>query len=95
MAALGSSEARRYGLVKDGYKFVVTERDGVWNGRLSRMGREDVDLSAAAPQIARELRLRLVEMRSEVDRGVPESRQELSAEDIETLRALGYGEPAE
>jgi hypothetical protein len=49
-----------------------------------------VDLTAAAPQIAARLRRRLWELRERVDSGVSETLQELSEEDREILRALGY-----
>jgi choline-sulfatase len=90
MATLRAAESTQYGLVDDGYKFIVSERDGVFDGRLHELGRESVDLSAAAPQIAARLRQSLWELRKRVDPGVSETRQELSEEDRESLRALGY-----
>jgi arylsulfatase A-like enzyme len=90
LATLRAAESTQYGLVDDGYKFILSERDGVFDGRLHELGRESVDLSAAAPQIAARLRQRLWELRERVAPGVPETRQELSEEDRESLRALGY-----
>jgi len=90
LATLKASESTQYALVDDGYKFIVSEREGVFDGRLHALGRESVDLSAAAPQIAARLRQKLWELRERVDRGVAETRQELSEEDRESLRALGY-----
>jgi arylsulfatase len=90
LATLRGSETARYGLVDEGYKFIVSEREGVFDGRLHELGREDVDLGAAAPQVASRLRQRLWELRERVDRGVSETRQQLSEEDRESLRALGY-----
>jgi arylsulfatase len=90
LATLKAEETTQYGLVDDGYKLIVSERDGVFDGRLHQLGRESVDLSAAAPQIAEQLRRRLWELRERVDLGVSETRQEFSEEDRENLRALGY-----
>ena len=90
LATLRASESIQYGLVDDGYKFIVSERDGVFDGRLHELGRESVDLSAAAPQIAARLRQKLRKLRERVAPGVSETRQELSEEDRESLRALGY-----
>ena len=90
LATLEAADAKQYGLVDEGYKFIVSERDGVFDGRLHELGRETVDLSAAAPQIAARLRQRLWKLRERVAPGVSETRQELSEEDRENLRALGY-----
>ncbi len=90
MATLRAAETTQFGLVDDGYKFIVSERNGVFDGRLHELGRESVDLAAAAPQIAARLRRRLRELRKRVDSGVSETHQELSEEDRESLRALGY-----
>jgi len=91
MATLGAGSKRRYGIVSGGYKFVVSEGDGVFHGRLHRLGREDVDLSASAPQVAADLRQRLQELRRGLRRS-EETVQALSEEDRERLRALGYGD---
>lgn len=90
LATLRASESSQYALVDDGYKFIVSESGGMFDGRLHELGRESVDLSAAAPQVAARLRGRLWELRKRVDRGISETRQELSKEDRRSLRALGY-----
>jgi arylsulfatase A-like enzyme len=92
LATLKAAESKQYGLVDDGYKFIVSERKGVFDGRLHELGRERVDLSAAAPQIAARMRQKLWEFRRRVDSGVSETRQEISDEDREILQALGYVE---
>jgi arylsulfatase A-like enzyme len=89
MATLGAAPQRRFAIVADGYKFVVAERDGLFDGRLYRVGREGVDLSPAAPQLAAEMRERLDQLRSGLERG-EETVQPLSDADREKLRALGY-----
>ena len=81
----------RYGIVDGDFKFVISSRDGVWNGRLVRRAREEVDLTAAAPQVVADLRKRLNALREEVNAARrPESRQEISEKGREKLRALGY-----
>jgi hypothetical protein len=90
LATLGGSSVPRFGLVEGDYKLVVSERDGIWDGRLTRRGHEDVDLAAAAPQIAQPMRQRLKRIRSRMARGRAEVRQELSEREREKLRALGY-----
>ena len=95
LATLGGSRTVRYGIIGDGYKFVMSDRDGVWAGRLHALGREDVDLSPAAPHIAASMRQRLRAVRSRMERGAPETPQALSDADRDKLRALGYLEPAE
>ena len=92
LETLGAARERRFGLVDGEFKFVVTESDGRSTGRLTRRGRDEVDLVAAAPQIARQMRVRLEARRREIERGPPETRQELEAEARERLRALGYAD---
>jgi arylsulfatase A-like enzyme len=95
LATLGGSRVPRFGLVEGEYEFVVSERDGVWDGRLTRRGHGEVDLAAAAPQIAGPMRRRLNHIRARMTRGRAELRQELSAQERESLRALGYVEGPE
>jgi len=95
LATLGGSRSARFGLVEGDYKLVVSERDGVWDGRLTRRGREEFDLAAAAPQITGPMRKRLKRIRSRMARGRAEVRQELSPQERENLRALGYVEGPE
>ena len=90
LATLGGSNEARYGWIEDGYKYVVTFRDGVWQGQLFRLGRDQIDLAAPAPQIAASMREKLAEFREQMLRPAPVVRQELSEEDRARLRALGY-----
>jgi hypothetical protein len=100
LATLRGSNQARLGWIEDGYKYVVTHRDGVWQGQLFRLGGDDVDLAAPAPQIAALMRERLASFREQMLRPAPIVRQELSEEDRANLRVLGYeasppsGEPA-
>jgi arylsulfatase len=90
LATLGASRVTRFGLIEGDYKFVVSERDGVWDGRLTRRGRDAVDLTAAAPQVAKPMRQRLKRMHARMARSRAEVRQVLSEQERAALRALGY-----
>lgn len=90
LATLRGSNQARLGWIEDGYKYVVTYRDGVWQGQLFRLGSDDVDLAAPAPQIAASMRERLALFREQMLRLAPIVRQELSEEDRANLRVLGY-----
>jgi arylsulfatase len=91
-ATLSAGAEPRFGFVEGGYKYIATLRDGMWRSQLFRSGREEVDLSAPAPQLAGRMRRRLETLRLRYDRGATERRQVLSVEDAEKLRALGYVE---
>lgn len=90
VANLGVGGTHRYALLEDGFKFVATEREGVFDGRLERLGHADVDLAAGAPQVASRMRGRLAKLRARAAAGVPETRQQLGEDDRAQLRALGY-----
>jgi len=91
LATLGGSRERRYGWIEDGYKFVLLYRDDVWQGQLYRLGDDDVDLAAPAPQLAAALRERIAEFRERMPQVEPVVRAEpLSEDDRANLRALGY-----
>jgi len=89
-ATLTGGPEPRYGFVEDGYKYIVTFRDGMWRSQLFRSGHEDVDLSAPAPQMAARMRRRLETLRQRYDHGASERKQKLTEEDAAKLRALGY-----
>jgi arylsulfatase len=90
LATLGGATTLRHGIVAGDFKLVLSARDGVWDASLVRRASEAVELAAAAPQVAAELRARLAGLRSHYASGRPEQRQELTPEDRERLRALGY-----
>ncbi len=93
LAALRGADVPRYGLVDVGFKYVVEQRDGVWRGRLTRRGDDEVDLTAPAPQVASRMRARLEQLMERYRRVDVESRRELSNEDRRKLEALGYLAP--
>ncbi|MEE9606288.1 MAG: sulfatase [Myxococcota bacterium] len=90
LATLGGAKVPRYGVVEGEFKLVLSEREGVWDARLARRDREGVDLTGAAPQVVSRLRERLNALRDRFARGVAETRQALTPEDLATLRSLGY-----
>ena len=90
MATLGASTVRRYGVIDAGFKWIVSETDGVPAGKLYRLGDDETDLAAANPQAAARLRERLADLRGKLDRSTAERRPDLSDDDREKLRALGY-----
>lgn len=96
-AALRSASRLRYGIVQGEFKFVVTEEKGIGRGKLTRRGRDEVDITAAAPQIVGPMRKRLKRIRARVlGAQQDEMQQEISNQDRDQLRALGYvEEPAE
>jgi arylsulfatase A-like enzyme len=90
MATLGASRVRRYGLVEAGFKWIVSELDEVPTGKLYRLGDDATDLAAQNPQMAAQMQERLVAVRGRLDRSTAERRPDLSDDDREKLRALGY-----
>lgn len=89
MATLGAGSVRRFALVEGDYKFIVSLEDDIWHGQLFRRGDESTNLAAPAPQIAGALRKRLAQVQSELELRT-ETHQDLTPEDLEALRALGY-----
>lgn len=90
MATLGALPEAQFALVEDGFKFIAVERAGVFDGRLYALGSEDSELGAAAPQVAAKMRARLRELRAAVTPTTQAIRAELSPEDRDRLRSLGY-----
>lgn len=93
MATLRALPEQHFALVEDGFKFVAVEREGGFDARLYALGEEEADLAAAAPQVAARMRDRLARLRSGLRPVVEPVAPELSDEDRERLRALGYLEP--
>jgi arylsulfatase A-like enzyme len=90
LSTLGSYRARRFGIVVDGYKLILTLRNDVWIAQLFRQGREQVDLAAPAPQLTARLRAQLRELRNRYDRGVIAPILEISDQERRDLEKLGY-----
>jgi len=95
LATLDGSAVRRFGLVDDGYKLVVSEQGGEERVELHRLGREEEDLAASAPELAHALRERLRALRARLGALPAAMRSSLSDEERARLRALGYGDPSD
>ena len=93
MVTLRALPEPHYALIEEGFKFIAVQRESGVDSRLFELGREDADLSAAAPQVAARMRARLGALRAELRPIVAPSAPELSTEDRERLRALGYLDP--
>jgi len=94
-ATLRAGGPIRFGIVDDGYKFVLTRQERGWAGELFRLGHEDRDLASSDPDRARRMREVLDAVRAGLRRSRPETRQQLSDADRRNLRALGYIEASE
>jgi arylsulfatase len=95
LATLGDGHTPRFGIIEDGYKFVLAKQDDGWRGELFRLGHEGHELSRSEPERALRMREQLADLRANLRRGRPETRQRLSEEDRRNLRALGYIEESE
>jgi hypothetical protein len=93
LATLQGSDVPRAGIVEGDYKYVVTERAGVWDGRLTRRGDDATDWTAAAPQVAARLRGRLEGLLARHPLPADAPAEPLAAEDRERLERLGYLDP--
>ena len=94
LATLQGSDVPRVGVVDGDYKYVVTVRGGVGDGRLARRGDDGTDLTAAAPQLAASLRTRLEELLARHPQPAEAPAEApLATEDRRRLQALGYLDP--
>jgi arylsulfatase A-like enzyme len=93
LATLQGSDVPRVGLVEGDFKYVVAQRAGVWDGRLTRRGDDGTDWTAAAPQVAARLRARLETLLALHPLPVEAPAEPLAAEDRERLERLGYLDP--
>jgi len=88
----GAKKERRYGIVDGEYKWIVSERGNVSTGTLFRVGQRGLAVKFENPEIQQEMSEQLDRLKRSLGREVPETRQELTDADRETLRALGYAE---
>jgi len=90
LATLQGSKVIRIGVIEGDFKYRAELQDeSSWDGRLTRRGADDVDLTAPAPQEAGRLRAQLEDLLKRY-RVPPVDRAQLDAEDRRHLRALGY-----
>jgi arylsulfatase len=92
LAALGGAPVPRYGLIDGRFKLVVSEVDGATREQLFLRGQETVNLATAAPEQTRAMREQLSALRARTRPDPTAKVQDLSAEDLDRLRALGYGD---
>jgi arylsulfatase A-like enzyme len=92
LSTLSAYSKRRLGIVADGYKLILTRRDDVWQPQLFRLGHEDVDLAAPAPQVTSRLREQLWSLRDRYDAGALAPVRQISERQRQQLEALGYVE---
>lgn len=90
LAALGGSPRPRYGLVLDGYKYIANIYAQGPVEELYRLGDEAMDRSGQEAARLRDMRTALAAFRDRLQRSPAESMQELSPEQKERLRRLGY-----
>jgi hypothetical protein len=94
-AVLDASTRPRFGWIEGGFKYVVTYNFGEWRGQLFKLGNDEIDLAAPAPQLGAKMRDRLIAFRAQMQRPAAVVRPELSEADRAKLRALGYEAGAE
>lgn len=90
LATLQGSSDHRIGVIEGDWKYLATAaEDRDWDGRLTQIADEGLDLTAAAPQVAARMRARLEELLRD-HRAEAGETQSLDATARERLRALGY-----
>ncbi|NRA00740.1 MAG: sulfatase [Myxococcales bacterium] len=89
LSSLGGSSVPRYAIVDGDYKLVVSDPAGSGDAALSHRGSDAPVSTLDAREIAASLRERLDAQRASLRRLAPE-RQELTDQDLEHLRSLGY-----
>ncbi len=94
MATLLGSKLPRIGLVRDGYKYVATKHvpDRPPTEELFLLGVEDEDLAAREPARVAEMRARIKRILGEVKRTGEERRRQLTPEEREQMRKIGYAD---
>jgi arylsulfatase len=92
LSTLSAYSKRRLGIVADGYKLILTRTNDVWQPQLFRLGHEDVDLAAPAPQVTSRLREQLWSLRDRYDAGALAPVRQISERQRQQLEALGYVE---
>ena len=90
MATLAASTLPRFGVVKGGFKYLVTIRDGRAAEQLFRLGDEGTNLVGQVPQRLRMMRQEMRGFRERLRPNQREQRRALTEDDKERLRALGY-----
>ena len=84
------STTPRFGLARDGYKYVVTVGEDGLREKLVPLGRDDENLAESHEEMRRAMRGELSALRDKFPAGEERVKRALSNEDRERLRALGY-----
>lgn len=92
LATLRGSTVPRYGLVAEGWKYVVEDAGETPVEALYRIEADEHDQAAEAPEVLRAMRERLERLRGGLHPPSRERRQSLTPEQRQHLRALGYVE---
>jgi arylsulfatase A-like enzyme len=90
LATLRASTVPRYGLVRDGFKYVATFRPEGLEEELFRLGEENQSLATEEPERLEELRRKIGAFRGRWIAPMRERRRKLTEKELEKLRALGY-----
>ncbi len=89
LASLRGSSVPRYGLIADGFKYLVTQRESGSEEQLFRLGDDGQDVSGDAPETLARMRGRLSTLRSRL-RVPRERRLQINADERRRLEQLGY-----
>jgi arylsulfatase A-like enzyme len=89
LSGLSVSPVHRYGLIERGHRYLVSVRASETREQVFRIGDETRDLAGERAVLVEVMRAHLAATRSRF-RAASGIRQEMSPEDLERLRALGY-----
>jgi arylsulfatase len=84
------STVPRFGLMRGGYKYILSLENEGSKEKLVRLGRDDNDVLQNSQDLAKALRAELDTIRDKFPVGFVDGNRALSASDREKLRALGY-----
>ncbi len=90
LALLEHATVPRMGLIADDWKLLLRFQDRRWSTQLFRLGTDGPDLATPVPEVAQRMREELGRWAKQAEGAARAARQNLSAEDREKLRALGY-----
>ncbi len=92
--SLEASTVPRFALVADGYKYMLSTDGAGQRESLFQLDDETNDLADSMPERLRAMRQQLAAIRDALPASPRREEQQLSPEDREMLRALGYGDPS-
>ena len=92
LSTLGVLKQPRRAIIAEGHKLIMEDGPVQPSFRLYRLGEESLDLAASQPEIVARLKAELQSAHLSMESDRPETRRNLSPEDQQQLRALGYGQ---